>query len=71
MRISVYETKDASAYQVLLNGEAVSNWIEADDTAGTVTRDVPDTSSGIRMLRRETVRGVVVIRPPKDAKKAG
>jgi dTDP-D-glucose 4,6-dehydratase len=68
MHISVYNTKDASAYRVFLDGEEVKDWIEADDTAGTVEREVPTgKSGGARFLRRETVRGVVVIRAPEKA----
>lgn len=70
MKISVSSTKDAGAYQVFLNGEPVPGWIEADDVAGTVTREVPDTTGGARFMRREVTRGVVVIRAPKPAKKA-
>ena len=70
MQIRLDTTKNAPAYRVFLDGEEVKNWIAADDIAGTVTREVADTSGGMRFMRRAVVRGVVVIRAPKAPKQA-
>lgn len=69
MEISVYTTKNAALYRVLLDGVLVERWISADDVAGVVVREVADVRGGARFMRQERATGTVVIEPPAaDAK---
>lgn len=69
MEISVYTTKNAPAYRVLLDGALVEHWISADDEAGVVVREVADVRGGMRFMREERATGSVVIEAPKATKK--
>lgn len=65
MQISIYTTKNAARYRVLLDGAVVEQWISADSEAGVVVREVADVRGGARFMRQERVMGTVVIEPPK------
>jgi hypothetical protein len=70
VHISVYTTTAASSYQVRLNGDIQEKWIEADDEAGYVVREVSTGGThGVRFTKQERVSGHVTIISPftKDA----
>lgn len=68
MHISVRTTKNASHYQVRLNGNLVEHWVAADDDAGYIVREVPDTTGVVRFMQTMRETGTVVITPPPEPK---